>query len=129
VEQVRHLQREHKMALLFISHDLALVAELCDQVAVLYRGQLMEQATTEDLMEKPRHPYTQAMMKALPRAGHFPQYAARVTSESVSSNACPYASHCPLVQDICRKERPELKGSDNHRVACHVWKDGAEDVA
>lgn len=123
VDQVRRLQREQNLALLFISHDLALVAELCDQVAVLYRGQLIEEASTINLMEKPRHPYTRAMMKALPRAGHQPEYTVHHAVKEPKKEACPYAAHCPLVQDICRQEKPELKGAADHRVACHAWKD------
>lgn len=123
VEQVKELQREQKLALLFISHDLALVAELCDEVAVLYRGHLVEQARTEILMEAPLHPYTKAMMQALPRAGHVPQVPERVTAEAEAQGGCPYAAFCPLVQDICRRSMPELKGSSQHRVACHAVRD------
>lgn len=123
VEQVKELQRGQKMALLFISHDLALVAELCDEVAVLYRGHLVEQAHTSILMEAPRHPYTKAMMQALPRAGHVPYVPERIAVESDDSGACPYTAFCPLVQDICRRIMPELQGPTEHRVACHALKD------
>lgn len=123
VEQVRQLQREEHLALLFISHDLALVAELCDQIAVLYCGRLIEQASTQALMERPRHPYTRAMMQALPRAGHPSQYTEPSGSSSQRENACHYVSHCPKAQDICQKEEPQLTGDADHRVACHRWKD------
>jgi len=123
VEQVKQLQREHKLALLFISHDLALVAELCDEVAVLYRGYLVEQARTDILMDAPRHPYTKAMMQALPRAGHVPQVPERIAKESADQGGCPYAAFCPLVQDICLRVMPQLKGAAAHRVACHAVKD------
>jgi oligopeptide/dipeptide ABC transporter ATP-binding protein len=123
VEQVRQLQREEQLALLFISHDLALVAELCDQIAVLYRGRLIEQASTQDLMSKARHPYTKAMMQALPRAGHPSHYTESSGINSPKENACPYASHCPKAQDICQKKTPQLSGDADHRVACHLWKD------
>ncbi len=122
VEHVRYLQREQKLALLFISHDLALVAELCDEVIVLYRGHMMEQARTQDLMERPRHPYTQAMMKALPRIGQKVEYPLHQPKQALNQDACPYAAHCPIVQDICRTTKPELSGSPEHRVACHAWK-------
>lgn len=123
VEQVKKLQREQNLALLFISHDLALVAELCDEIAVLYRGQLLEQARTEILMEAPRHPYTKAMMQALPRAGHRPVVSQLRAKESENLGGCPYAALCPLVQDICLRVMPQLKGSAEHRVACHAVKD------
>ncbi|HET9240898.1 MAG TPA: ABC transporter ATP-binding protein [Oligoflexus sp.] len=123
VEQVKELQREQKLALLFISHDLALVAELCDEVAVLYRGHLVEQARTEILMDAPRHPYTKAMMQALPRAGRMPHAPERRAGESENQDGCPYAPFCPLVQDVCRRIMPELQGPPQHRVACHAVKD------
>lgn len=123
VEQVKALQREQSLALLFISHDLALVAELCDEIAVLYRGRLVEQAPAVILMEAPRHPYTQAMMQALPRAGHVPSAPERITGEAEGQDGCPYAVYCPLVQDVCRRIMPELKGSSQHRVACHAVRD------
>jgi oligopeptide/dipeptide ABC transporter ATP-binding protein len=123
VEQVKELQREQKLALLFISHDLALVAELCHEIAVLYRGHLVEQARTDILMEAPRHPYTKAMMQALPRAGHVPSVPERNAVEPPEQGGCPYAAYCPLVEDICRRIMPELQGPPQHRVACHAVKE------
>jgi oligopeptide/dipeptide ABC transporter ATP-binding protein len=125
VEQVSRLQREQKLGLLFISHDLALVAELCERIAVLYQGQLIEEAATPMLMENPLHPYTRAMMEALPRAGRMPQLPVLRSSGISSQTGCPYAAHCPLVQDICREKMPTLSGSSTHRVACHACKDGS----
>jgi oligopeptide/dipeptide ABC transporter ATP-binding protein len=125
VEQVSRLQREQKLGLLFISHDLALVAELCERIAVLYQGQLMEEAPTQALMDNPLHPYTRAMMEALPRAGRGPQFHAHRSSGPKTQTGCPYAAHCPLVQEICLEKMPALTGTPKHRVACHVSKDGS----
>jgi oligopeptide/dipeptide ABC transporter ATP-binding protein len=122
VREVKALQREQQLGLLFISHDLALVAELCERIAVLYKGQLIELATTEQLMEQPRHPYTKAMLASLPRVGYAPQPVTQKQQEVPGKQGCPYAAHCPEALPICMEIQAELSGSAEHAVACHAVK-------
>lgn len=122
VQEVRNLQQEQKLGLLFISHDLALVAELCERIAVLYKGHLIELAPTTALMNRPLHPYTQAMMDALPRVGHHPQFVSRREGGTVGQGGCPYQAHCPKVMPICQQTMPKLAGDADHSTACHAVK-------
>ncbi|HYX33272.1 MAG TPA: ABC transporter ATP-binding protein [Oligoflexus sp.] len=120
VSQVRSLQQDHRMGLLFISHDLALVAELCERIAVLYKGQLMELAPVALLMQRPLHPYTQAMMGALPRAGHKPHVVVPPYHEATEFQGCPYAASCPQVRPLCQQTMPPFVKTGEHGVACHA---------
>ncbi|WP_141734646.1 ABC transporter ATP-binding protein [Oligoflexus tunisiensis] len=122
VREVQALQREQRLGLLFISHDLALVAELCERIAVIYKGQLIELAATPQLMENPKHPYTKAMLAALPRMGYTPQLLAPRQQEKPGKQGCPYAAHCPDVLPICSETQAALSGSAEHAVACHAVK-------
>jgi oligopeptide/dipeptide ABC transporter ATP-binding protein len=120
------LQRARGIALLFISHDLSVVERIADRVAVMYMGRFVEEAPTEELIQAPLHPYTQALLSAVPDPDpHHRRERIRLRglppSPSEPLSGCPFASRCPEAQDICRKEPPpplEAK-SEGHRVACH----------
>ncbi len=119
------LKRRDGIAMLFISHDVGVVERIADRIAVMYRGLLMEQAATDALISEPLHPYTQALLSAVPTAdpgekrkrirlrGEPP----RATEELVG---CPFASRCPIVADVCRTATPPLEAKKpGHVVACH----------
>lgn len=121
------LQAERDIAFLFISHDLAVVQHTSDYVAVMYLGKIVEQAAADDLYNQPRHPYTQALMSAVP----VPEAGARqqrtvlkgdVPSPLNPPSGCRFHTRCPLAQDRCKVEAPALRnmgGSHPHQVACH----------
>jgi oligopeptide/dipeptide ABC transporter ATP-binding protein len=120
------LQRDDGIAILFISHDLSVVERVADRVAVMYLGRIVEQAATEGLMGSPQHPYTQALLSAVPVAvPGARRQRIRLTGEPPSPTepipGCPFASRCPEVQDICHRLAPPLEEKTRgHIVACHA---------
>jgi oligopeptide/dipeptide ABC transporter ATP-binding protein len=117
------LQRERGISLLMISHDLQVVRRMSDDVVVMYAGAVMERGPAEIVTAAPLHPYTRALLDAIPGsspAGRRLSNRPR-TSEGIASAAtigCPFATRCPKVQEICRVERPLLTESA-HSAACH----------
>jgi oligopeptide/dipeptide ABC transporter ATP-binding protein len=119
------LRRDRGLAYLFISHDLAVVNHLADRVAVLYLGRLMEVASREALFATPSHPYTTALLEAMPRIGRR-QRAAAIQGEMPSPlnppSGCVFHTRCPKVRDVCRVEAPRLApapGRGEQLAACH----------
>ena len=113
------LRRELGLSTLFVSHDLNVVRLLTDRVAVMYLGKIVEMGPSADVFANPQHPYTQALVSAIP--GHGPRI--RLDGEVQSPidpppTVCRFASRCPRVQDRCRREAPPLLGGA-HVVACH----------
>ena len=119
------LQRKKRIALLFISHDLAVVERMADRIAVMYAGKIVEDGESSQLMERPLHPYTQALLSAVPVADHrHRRRRIRITGEVPSpmqpAVGCPFASRCPEVVDVCRQVAPPLEMKPaGHRAACH----------
>lgn len=120
------LQRDDGIAILFISHDLSVVERVADRIAVMYLGKIVEQAPTERLMDSPQHPYTQALLSAVPvPIPGARRQRIRLTGELPSPTkrirGCPFASRCPEVQDICHRSAPPLEEkAPGHIVACHA---------
>jgi peptide/nickel transport system ATP-binding protein len=121
------LQRELGLALLFISHDLAVVEHLADRVAVMYLGQIVEIAPTEALFTKPAHPYTQALLSAVldpstQRRTRRIALKGEVPSPIDPPSGCRFHTRCPNAFDRCRLEAPKLRdrGGSAHRAACHL---------
>ncbi len=113
------LRRELGLATLFVSHDLNVVRLLTDRVAVMYLGKIVEMGPSAAVFDHPQHPYTRALVSAIP--GHGPRI--RLDGEVQSPidpppTLCRFASRCPQVQDRCRREAPTLRGG-LHQVACH----------
>ncbi len=125
---LKDLQEEFGLTYLFIAHDLAVVEFFCDIVAVMYMGKIVEQATAEGLYRNPLHPYTRALMSAIPRVepslrGSRTAFGGEVPSALNPPAGCAFGPRCPLAEDKCRKQRPALmQRSDckDHFVAC--WK-------
>ena len=124
----RHLQEEHGFTFLFIAHDLAMVRYLCDRVGVMYLGSLVEVAETEELYRNNLHPYSKALLSAIPIAD--PEKAAQnkqiflegeVPSPLNSPVGCKFASRCPYAKPECRGAPPPLRDvGGNHYVACYL---------
>jgi oligopeptide/dipeptide ABC transporter ATP-binding protein len=119
------LQRERGIAMLFISHDLRVVARIADRIAVMYRGKIVETGETESVMEEPLHPYTQALLSAVPQpdpARRVPRtrLAAEPPPTSELTVGCPFARRCPEKREICLESAPPLEAKRPGRlVACH----------
>jgi len=126
------LQKKFKLSYLFIAHDLAVIEHISDFVAVMYLGRIVEYAEAETLYEKPLHPYTQALIEAIPVPKYDPKKrkgGKKVISGDVPSpisppSGCHFHPRCPLAEDRCRKEVPLLRemgdGKNSHLVACHL---------
>jgi oligopeptide/dipeptide ABC transporter ATP-binding protein len=113
------------MALLFISHDLAIVQHMTHRVAVMYLGRIVEIADRKTLFERPMHPYTEALLSAVPVPDPKKKVKRIVLQGDVPSpierpDGCHFHTRCPIVQDHCRKESPVLtKQGDGRWLACH----------
>ncbi len=119
---LRAIHARSNLAMLFISHDLSVVSHLCDRVGVLYRGRLVEEAPTRRLFDAPAHPYTRALLAAIPRAGrrHAATAAARPALPALSDRGCVFASRCPHARPACAESPPPMSSlGPSHRVACH----------
>jgi oligopeptide/dipeptide ABC transporter ATP-binding protein len=130
VNLLADLRVRHGMALLFISHNLAVIRHLCEELVVLYLGRVVERATREAVFNGSRHPYTRALLAAVPN----PDPATRESrgaissppaadSGSVPATGCAYAPRCPGADDLCRASVPPLEDSGGgHFTACHHWR-------
>ncbi len=131
---LKHLQKEFHLTLLFISHDLSVVEHVCDRVAVMYLGRIVEEAGRDDLYQKPLHPYTQAFLSAIPPPEPDAQALRKriilkgdIPSIIDPPNGCYFHTRCPCAFERCRKEYPELrKATEGHRVACHLMKESQQ---
>ena len=125
---LRELQESFGLTYLFISHDLGVVQYMCDEVAVMYLGQIVEQADRVSLFRKPLHPYTWALLSAVPSAdpalrerGERIRLAGDPPSPIDPPPGCRFASRCPFAEDRCRQEMPALRRiGEGHAVACHL---------
>ena len=120
------LQDRFKLAYLFISHDLRVVRHLSDRVAVMYLGRIVEWASAEDLYRSPQHPYSEALLSAVPVPDPQRRFRRIVLSGDVPSSihpprGCPFHPRCPRAVEQCRSEPPELREvAPEHFSACHL---------
>jgi len=126
VNLLEKLQDELDLTYLFISHDLSMVRHIADRVAVMYLGNIVELADTDDLFEDPKHPYSQALHSAVP----VPDPTVEMTRERVilkgdipspsnPPSGCVFHTRCPIAEDRCKQEVPEWRQVGGHWVACH----------
>lgn len=132
VELVKQLQEQLGMALIWITHDLGVVAGLAERVIVMYAGMIMEEALVDDLYENPRHPYTRALLRSLPRMDGNPgeklETIKGLPPDLIAlPKGCPFAARCSLAQEICFEQRPPLEEiAPGRRLACWVDVDTGE---
>ncbi|HSU80657.1 MAG TPA: ABC transporter ATP-binding protein, partial [Candidatus Angelobacter sp.] len=126
INLLEDLQEEMDLTYLFISHDLSVVRHISDRVLVMYLGQMCELADTDTLFESPQHPYTQALLSAIPVPDPTMKRDRIVLQGDIPNpadppNGCPFHTRCPIAKDICRETKPEWKATgQNHYVACHL---------
>jgi len=131
LELLSRLRHEHQFSMLFITHSLEVVSAVCDSVAVMYAGSMVETGNVSDIFSSPKHPYTQALMAAIPRPRKSAEEAKRLKSISGSPPdllslppGCKFNPRCPYVFDRCRTEDPSFrKVGPGHEVACHLYKE------
>lgn len=121
---IREIQREIGSSLLFVTHDLAVHANLCHRLGVMYAGRLVEEGATAELLRTPRHPYTAHLVASLPRIGDTaPKASLSGAPPDLADppSGCRFHPRCPLAMDICRHEKPPMRTMAlTHRVACYA---------
>ena len=124
LELIERLNKELNMGVIFITHDLGVVAELCTRVAVMYLGQIVEEASVEDIFERPMHPYTQGLMKSVPQLDGDRSKPLHVIEGTVPSlhdipKGCRFSTRCPFADELCLSKPPEMKSYGNgQKVRC-----------
>jgi peptide/nickel transport system ATP-binding protein len=133
LDLVGDLIAERDTAVLYVSHSLGVVAQLCDRVAVLYAGELVEDAAVGDLYASPLHPYTRALLDSVPKLGQdrrseqLRPIAGSFPDPSALPGGCVFAPRCPIATDFTRACRPELeRAGATRRVRCHRWREIAD---
>ncbi|MEU4234517.1 ABC transporter ATP-binding protein [Nonomuraea sp. NPDC026600] len=132
MELLRELRTEQQTALILITHDLAVVAEQADQVAVMYAGNIVETGRVADVFARPRHPYTQGLLDSVPA-----EVARGTTLKSIPGSppdlhsvpsGCAFRARCPMARDVCAEQRPVLVEAGPGRLsACHHWRELTDD--
>ena len=127
---MKELQSRMGLTYLFISHNLAVVRQVSDQIGVMYLGRIAELAPAESLFRRPRHPYTRALMEAIPDLDMTGRARIPVGGEVPSPinppTGCAFHPRCPLAGPRCKAERPELKPAGDAMVACHAVEEGRD---
>jgi peptide/nickel transport system ATP-binding protein len=125
---MKDLQDEMGLTYLFISHNLAVVRHMADRIAVMYLGRLVEIAPARALFEAPQHPYSRMLLEAVPDLDMSGRPRVAVSGEIPNPinppSGCAFHPRCPLVNDRCKRERPELRDHGVARVACHAVEEG-----
>jgi peptide/nickel transport system ATP-binding protein len=126
LELIKELRETQKMSLVMITHDMGIVAEMTQRVEVLYAGMMAEVAETHSLFKNPQHPYTEALLQAVPRIDQ--RKTLRVIPGNIPNlinppSGCRFHPRCPYAKDICSEKVPPLELTDNgHLVTCHFWR-------
>lgn len=128
LELIRSLRDKLQISMILITHDLSVVAELCDKIAIMYAGKMVEFGDIFKIFEKPKHPYTRALLKSIPKmetaktqlsyiSGALPDLTGPVP-------ACRFFGRCPYGQKICEDTEPQMEKTDaDHSLACHFWRE------
>ncbi len=125
LEVLKRVQQETEAATILITHDLGIVAEMCDRVLVMYAGHIVESGTVEDIFRAPRHPYTIGLMNSLPKLTGDEEWLEPITGAPPSlinlPSGCPFHPRCFLARERCKQEVPPLKPVEGagHQSACH----------
>ncbi|MGQ7848634.1 ABC transporter ATP-binding protein [Granulosicoccus sp. 3-233] len=120
---LQDLQEQFELTYVFIAHDLAVVEHICDRIAVMYLGQIVELATADELFNNPRHPYTRALLSAVPipdpRARDRKRGRVKLKDGTSSSTGCRFSARCPHATELCTSKSPERKTINGADVLCH----------
>ena len=132
LELMKDLIRDHDMSMILITHDLGVVAEVCEDVAVMYAGRIVEQGTADEIFNHTRHPYTEGLFDSLPnlkqRGEELVPIKGLMPDPSNLPPGCAFAPRCPYATEACTREIPVLRpaeGSTTHLVACRAYEDSS----
>jgi peptide/nickel transport system ATP-binding protein len=130
LDVIRELQAETGMAIMYVTHNLGVVAQMCDEVAVMYLGRIVERASVDEIFYNPKHPYTAALLRSIPRLGLQRKERLEVISGTLpdpytSLSGCPFHPRCPsFIPGTCDKFVPEqttVESKTDHTVRCHLY--------
>ena len=127
LDLLKSLQQSHHMALMIITHNLAIAARMADRIAVMYAGQIVEAGPSGDVMKQPRHPYTRALLAAVPRLHGEKRVLSGIPGQIPSGTAwpsgCRFHPRCAIARDRCRNEKPDMyDAATNHKARCFYAK-------
>jgi oligopeptide/dipeptide ABC transporter ATP-binding protein len=128
---IQKLKAESGTSLLLITHNLGVVAEMCDEVAIMYAGRIVEQSSVRDIFSHPKHPYTKMLLEAVPKPGRrrLLPIPGSVPNLLNTPPGCAFHPRCPYVTDICSKQIPPLRRTGElNTVACHLYAEDEEGV-
>jgi len=129
VGELIHERESGRMAVLYVSHNLGVVAQICDRVGVMYAGELVEEALVEDLFQNPIHPYTQGLLNSAPSLGQskttlpLQSIPGQIPPLGEPATGCVFAPRCPLAIEICGQRPPFTWMDEGQRVRCHRWEE------
>jgi oligopeptide transport system ATP-binding protein len=127
INLLKDLQKELQLTYIFISHDLNVVEYMSDHVVVMYMGQVVETCSSEELYQKPLHPYTKVLLNSMPKLNSVKQEAVKPTGGEIPSplnppSGCRFRTRCPFAMDICAIQQPVMRQPNaGHGVACHLY--------
>ena len=132
LEMIKELREKFGTSVLMITHDLGIIAEMCDEVSVMYAGSIVEHGSLEDIFDHTRHPYTQGLFNSLPnikdRAARLKPIRGLMPDPSNLPMGCAFADRCDYASDKCRAMKPKKQWlTDSHFVACHLYEDGKDE--
>lgn len=131
LDLLRRLRAEKGVTIMLITHDMGVVAETCDEVAVFYAGRVVERGSAETVFTQPKHPYTQGLLAALPQSGQrgvpLKIIPGRVPSGFALATGCAFADRCAQVLDVCRTATPPAVTFDHdaQQALCHLYVEDA----
>jgi len=131
LRRIREIRKQIRSSIILITHDIAVIAEMSDRIAVMYGGRIMEQAKSLDLFESPCHPYTLGLKNAFPSIKHLDQELISIPGSPPSllglQAGCPFEARCPFSSDRCKKDVPEVVVKEKfHEVSCFRHTDAPE---
>ncbi len=133
LDLMSRLQDEHEMSIMMITHDLGVVAKMCDDVVVMYMGKIVERAEVRALFSNPSHPYTQGLMASIPTMGarkkRLDPIEGTVPEPFNLPAGCRFRPRCPRAMEICGQEPPEVKIAEGHEVKCWLYEQSGEVLA
>jgi peptide/nickel transport system ATP-binding protein len=125
ISLLKRLCHEHGTAVMLVTHDMGVIAEAADRVAVMYSGRIAEIGPVQDVVRAAKHPYTHGLMGSIPQIGHHVDQLTQIEGSMPRLQeippGCPFNPRCEQVMDRCRVERPDLQAADKSHVACHLF--------
>lgn len=125
---IKELKKDFGSSIIYVTHDMGVIAEVCDRVAVMYAGNVVEVADVFELFKNPLHPYTRALLESIPRAGHsFKSIEGTVPSLINPPSGCRFHDRCPYAMEVCVKVKPKMvELKEGHFVHCHLHSKGSK---